>query len=60
MARGHASVAEFESRLQQLLDSEDCDRALAAAASYSVLVNDGVEAVSASSAAICVLLWQQV
>jgi hypothetical protein len=60
MARGHASVAEFEARLQQLLDSDQGERALAVAASYAVLVNDDVQAVSAASSAVCVLLWQQV
>ncbi len=60
MARGHACVAEFEGRLLQLLDCEDSDRALAAAASYCVLVNDDVQAVSAASSAVCTILWQQV
>jgi hypothetical protein len=60
MARGHASVVEFEARLQQLLDSDEGERALAVAASYAVLVNDDVQAVSAASSAVCVLLWQQV
>ena len=60
MARGHASVVEFEARLQQLLYSDEGERALAVAASYAVLVNDDVQAVSAASSAVCVLLWQQV
>ncbi len=60
MARGHASVIEFEGRLQQLLHSDDSDTALAAAAGYAVLVSDDVQAVSAASYAECSLLWQQV
>jgi hypothetical protein len=60
MARGHASALEFEGRLQHLLDSDDSDRALAAAAGYGVLVGDDVQAVHAASYAKCSLLWQQV
>ena len=60
MARGHASVMEFEGKLQHLLDSDDSERALAAAAGYGVLVNDNVQAVNEASYAVCSLLWQQV
>ncbi len=59
-ARGHASALQFENRLQMLLDCDDADRALAAAASYGVLVNDESYAISAASDAVCSLLWQQV
>jgi hypothetical protein len=60
MARGHGSVALFESRLYQLLDSDRSSTAMAAASSFGVLVGDDVKAVSAESAAVYVTLWQQV